>query len=133
MYKIKLADGTLLNNLELNGNNYISEEEIAVTVFENNLSYVEVMDEDGKTTAYNDMVLLKCEKWIDGKTWFIIEEKTEGQKKAEQQEQEKEELLSQVTDLQLALCEQYEENLSLQEEVTNTQLALCELYEGGLA
>ena len=44
-----------------------------------------------------------------------------------------EELQSQVTDLQLALCEQYEENLALQDEVTNTQLALCELYEGGVA
>ena len=36
---------------------------------------------------------------------------------------------SQLTDTQMALCEQYEENLKLQEEVTNTQLALCELYE----
>lgn len=35
----------------------------------------------------------------------------------------------QLTDTQMALCEQYEANLALQEEVTNTQLALCELYE----
>lgn len=35
----------------------------------------------------------------------------------------------QVTNLQLALVEQYEENSALQEEVTNTQLALTELYE----
>lgn len=46
---------------------------------------------------------------------------------------EMEVLQSQVTDLQLALCEQYEENLALQDEVTNTQLALVELYEGGIA
>ena len=39
---------------------------------------------------------------------------------------------SQLTDTQMALCEQYEENLLLQEEVTNTQLALCELYEATL-
>lgn len=39
-------------------------------------------------------------------------------------------LQEQVTELQMALCEQYEENLLLQEEVTNTQLALVELYEG---
>lgn len=38
-------------------------------------------------------------------------------------------LKGQVTDLQLALTEQYEENLALQEEVTTTQLALTELYE----
>lgn len=46
---------------------------------------------------------------------------------------EMEVLQEEVTDLQLALVEQYEENLALQEEVTNTQLALVELYEGGLA
>lgn len=42
-------------------------------------------------------------------------------------------LQEQVTDLQLALCEQYEENLMMQEELTSTQLALVELYEGGLS
>lgn len=35
-----------------------------------------------------------------------------------------------VTELQLALTEQFETNLMLLEEVTNTQLALTELYEG---
>ena len=34
-----------------------------------------------------------------------------------------------VTELQMALTEQYEENLALQEELTNTQMALTELYE----
>ena len=38
-------------------------------------------------------------------------------------------LKSELTETQLALCEQYEENLALQEEVTTTQLAICELYE----
>lgn len=40
---------------------------------------------------------------------------------------------SQLTDAQLALCEQYETNLVLQDELTNTQLALCESYEENLA
>lgn len=34
-----------------------------------------------------------------------------------------------ITELQLALVEQYEANLALEEEVTNIQLALCEVYE----
>lgn len=38
-------------------------------------------------------------------------------------------LENQLTDTQMALCEQYEANLALQDEVTNTQLALCEVYE----
>ena len=38
-------------------------------------------------------------------------------------------LNTQLTDTQLALCEQYEKNLVLEEELTNTQLALCDVYE----
>ena len=34
MYKITLADGTELENLELNGNNYIAEGVIEDSVFE---------------------------------------------------------------------------------------------------
>lgn len=45
---------------------------------------------------------------------------------------EYEALESQLTDTQMALCEQYEANLALQDEVTNTQMALCELYEASL-
>lgn len=37
-----------------------------------------------------------------------------------------------LSNTQLALCDQYEENLALQEEITNIQLALCEIYEGGV-
>lgn len=48
-------------------------------------------------------------------------------------EQQIADLDSQLTDTQLALCEQYEANLSLQDEVTNTQLALCDVYEALLA
>ena len=38
MYKITLADGTVLENLELNGNNYIAEGVIEDSVFEGNLA-----------------------------------------------------------------------------------------------
>lgn len=51
------------------------------------------------------------------------------QTKVAKQEGEIEDLQEQLTDTQMALCEQYETNLALQEEVTNTQMALCELYE----
>lgn len=38
-------------------------------------------------------------------------------------------LEEQLTDTQLALCEQYEEKLVLEEQLTDTQLALCDVYE----
>lgn len=57
MYKITLADGTMLKNLELNGNNYIAEGVIDDAVFKDNLATVTITD--GKTTeTYEDMVLL---------------------------------------------------------------------------
>lgn len=40
-----------------------------------------------------------------------------------------EKLDSQLTETQMALCEQYESKLELEDEVTNTQLAICEVYE----
>ena len=74
--------------------------------------------------VYDESLLGK--KYVDGVWEEVPQEPT-----PEPEPTEMEVLQSQVTDLQLALCEQYEENLALQDEVTNTQLALCELYEGG--
>lgn len=38
-----------------------------------------------------------------------------------------------ITELQLALADQYEQNMLLEESVTDTQLAITQLYEGGAA
>lgn len=86
MYTIILQDGTELKNLELNGNNFISEEIIDDSVFENNLATVVITDGAG-TYSYTDMVLVNNR--IDGgKTWFILREKTEQEKKEEAEERE---------------------------------------------
>jgi len=47
MYSIRLNDGTVISNLELNGNNFIPEFTIDKVIFENNLEKVVVMDDDG--------------------------------------------------------------------------------------
>lgn len=78
MYKIKLADGTTLTRLELNGNCYISEETLTEATFKGKLSYVEITDDDGYTVAYCDMMLV----WPavpegDSRTWFILLDKPE--------------------------------------------------------
>lgn len=86
MYTIILQDGTELKNLELNGNNFISEEIIDDSVFENNLATVVITD-GVETYSYTDMVLVNNR--IDGgKTWFILREKTEQEKKEEAKERE---------------------------------------------
>lgn len=82
MYTITLADNTKLENLVLNGNNYISETVIEDSVFDNNLSTVKISD--GTTTeTFTDMRLMS-NRVEGGKSWFILGEKTEQQKKEEE-------------------------------------------------
>lgn len=81
MYKITLHDGTVLENLELNGNNYIAEGVIEDSVFTDNLATVTITD-GAATETYEDMVLLS-NRMDGGRSWFILGEKTEQQKKEE--------------------------------------------------
>ena len=99
MYTIKLYDGTVLDNLILNGNNFISDKIIPDDIFTDNLNEVEISDGEN-TQIYQDMMLV-ANRVIDGKSWFILAEKTPEQK-------EKEALEATITDLQLALVELYE-------------------------
>lgn len=81
MYTITLHDGTKLENLELNGNNYIAEGVIEDSVFEGNLDTVKITD--GETTeTFTDMRLMS-NRAVDGHSWFVLGEKTEQQKKDE--------------------------------------------------
>ena len=81
MYTITLSNGTKLENLELNGNNYISEQIIEDSVFEGGLDTVEISD--GETTeTFTDMRLMST-RVDNGKSWFVLGEKTAQQKKDE--------------------------------------------------
>ena len=94
MYTIKLNNGTILTNLILNGNNFISDKIISDDIFTNNLDKVEISD--GKSTQiYQDMMLV-ANRVIDGKSWFILAEKTPEQK-------EKEELENNISDIYATL------------------------------
>lgn len=81
MYTITLNNGTKLENLELNGNNYIAEGVIEDSVFQNNLASVTITD--GKTTeTYTDMVLIS-NRVDGGRSWFILGVKSEKEKQEE--------------------------------------------------
>ena len=95
MYTIKLYDGTVLDNLTLNGNNFISNTIIPGSVFENNLKTVEVFD--GENTQILTDQFLAANRVIDNKSWFVLIDKTPEMKREEE-----------MTDLQLALVELYE-------------------------
>lgn len=81
MYTMTLNDGTKLENLELNGNNYISDVIIEDSVFEGNLDTV--MITDGETTEIFTDMRLMSNIARDGRSWFVLGEKTVQQKKEE--------------------------------------------------
>lgn len=97
MYTITLQDGTRLENLVLNGNNFISDTIIEDAVFADNLATVTISD--GKTTdTYTDMKLIANRVW-DGKSWFVLAEKTEQEKKEEARDNKIDEILQAVLSL----------------------------------
>ena len=102
MYSVKLADDTVLDNLELNGNNFISDTIISDEVFKDNLSTVVVTNEDG-STEHTDMKLIQ-NKVLGNKSWFILAEKT----KEELEKEKFNQLLADLTELVLLGGMQYD-------------------------
>lgn len=106
MYKIILADGTKLENLELNGNNYIAEGVIDDSVFKDNLSTVTITDGTDVTT-YEDMVLLS-HRVDGGRSWIVLGEKSAQDKAMERIHSMLSSNANSITDVQIALAEVYE-------------------------
>lgn len=75
--KMILSDGTELDNLTLNGNNYVSETEIIEDVFSDNLGSVTIISDEG-TQELHDCKLVQLAHYNDG-WYFIIEEMTQAE------------------------------------------------------
>lgn len=75
-YSVTLSDGTKLNNLALNGNNFVSSTKLTEDNFKDKLSKVTITDDDGKAKDYTDMVLVQVTQMGD-ETWFILGEKAQ--------------------------------------------------------
>ena len=83
MYKITLADGTELNDLVLNGNNFIAQTAVDDAVFKDNMATVTITNlEDGTAEQIEDGVLLS-NIVREGCSWIVL-----GQKSAEQKAEE---------------------------------------------
>jgi hypothetical protein len=77
MYSVRLNDGSVINNLELNGNNFIPET-LDKTIFENNLEKVIITDTAGnEEERFNQKV--QFAKIGDMET-FILHAKTKEDK-----------------------------------------------------
>lgn len=106
MYTITLLDGTELTDLKLNGNNFIAPTVLNDSVFEGKLNKVTITDGEIAQT-YTDMVLIQNKEY-DGKSWFILAEKSEQQKEREALQAAIEKSEIERTDMQLALAEIFE-------------------------
>lgn len=80
MYTITLADGTKIDNLELNGNNFVSQLEIIENTFVGNLDIVTISD--GKTEkVMHNAELVQIAHYADG-WYFILREIPENERAA---------------------------------------------------
>ncbi len=71
-YSITLADGTVLDNLSMNGNNFIFVGVLTEDTFSGNLSPVVISDGEN-TETHENMDLVACNTTYDpGKTWFVL-------------------------------------------------------------
>ena len=70
IYKITLADGTVIDNLKMNGNNFVSFVEIDETIFDGNCLNVTINDGERDDTHTN-MELVQITK-MGGEYWFIL-------------------------------------------------------------
>ena len=88
MYKITLADGTTLENLVLNGNNFIAQTAVDDAVFKDNMATVTIANiEDESTEQIEDGVLLS-NIVRDGCSWIVLGQKTPEQKAEEARDKE---------------------------------------------
>ena len=129
MYQITLHNGTVLDYLELNGNNFISEEIIEDAVFSGNLDTVTISN--GKTTeTYTDMKLLS-NRVDNGKSWFVLGEKTEHEKTMEHLLTSLSANAESITDnreaVEQALTDLYLDGIQAQQDITDIQLQLLEV------
>lgn len=73
IYKITLSDGTVIDNLKMNGNNFISTLPVTEDMFLYNCSQV-IINDGESDTAYTNMELVQITEPEVGVYWFILRE-----------------------------------------------------------
>lgn len=70
IYRITLADGTVLDNLTVNGNNFISEEAVDDSIFDGTCSPIII--NDGTSEEIHEHMDLVQVTVVEGKSWFVL-------------------------------------------------------------
>lgn len=90
MYKITLADGTVLNDIGINGTTLISKTPIDESLFEHNLSPVDIEWVGGDVPMFDisghheNMKYQYIESPIKGEYWFVLWDVPEAEIRYEQ-------------------------------------------------
>ena len=76
-FKVTLADGTSIEELELNGNNFVSKTEVTPEMFDGKLAHVVIEGPDGADGAgllgeHEHMELIRCQKDDDLGGWAFV-------------------------------------------------------------
>lgn len=98
-YTVTLSDGSKLENLTLNGTNFISTTVVEASQFNGKLKGVTITDSDGKEEKHENMFLVQVTHPSDQEWWFILADKTASQIKQEQFEQS----IASLTDMMMSL------------------------------
>lgn len=78
-YSVTLADGTIIENLRLNGNNFVSDVKIDKSIFVGNCH--SVMVSDGETeTIHENMECVQVTQ-MGEEYWFVLRELSESELK----------------------------------------------------
>ena len=75
-YKITLSNGVILDNLMLNGDNFISELAINTDTFADGLNSV-VINDGVSDVVHGVMILVQITTPVDGEWWFVLRDLTE--------------------------------------------------------
>lgn len=70
IYTMVLSDGTIIENLRKNGDNYISTSKLTVDMFEGKLSSITIKSSDSEVTMEN-MDLVQITKMFN-EYWFVL-------------------------------------------------------------
>lgn len=71
IYKITLSDGTVLDNLRLNGNNFISDKPITEDMLFGKLNNIQIEDSEGNVEIHEYMELIQIMQY-ENEYWFIL-------------------------------------------------------------
>ena len=75
IYTIILSDGTTLENLYLNGNNFISDTLLTAANFEGKLDHITIECSDGTVNELDNVELVRIKQY-ENQYWFVLRQLT---------------------------------------------------------